>query len=458
MKAEKYRRHASVYGNQSGMVLALTLTFIAILTLLGATAVTMISTDMLLGGNVKNSQIAFDQAEAGIHYTLGRLPALIRQGTLSLNGEQKTEDYDFATPSGFTFRLDSHATFTRVANIHKYFFQVTGRPSPNSPFQSTLEVVIQRQSFLPYGIFGDERVDLPTAGKIYSYDASMTPVPASGHSTGRADVGSHGVISAHSNRSPLDVDGTVALSTSIDGAVFTFRHTSEVIDHLPATVPVGGGKALALSDAPHINSDPLNANALVDRAESDYIASNNNTDIATISGNTINQTTTLTAGNYYLEEIALDSGDTLTIDTHAGDVNIYVQSIDITHTAHLDIDTSGGGKVNIYLDGKGVIGSPQHLLWPTLSIDGPPANFWLVSRSDEPLTLYHHGDFKGFIYAPFARVTLSSFSLKAYGLLWGKAIDIRADSGPFTFYVDTSMQNLFLSNDVTLLSWKELRN
>ena len=66
------------------MVLALTLTFIAILTLLGATAVTMISTDMLLGGNVKNSQIAFDQAEAGIHYTLGRLPTLIRQGTLSL--------------------------------------------------------------------------------------------------------------------------------------------------------------------------------------------------------------------------------------------------------------------------------------------------------------------------------------------------------------------------------------
>lgn len=428
-----------VCGNQQGLVLVLTLVFLAALTILGSTAVTMTSTDLLLGGNYKSSQVAFYQAEAGVHYTLARLPHLISQGTLSLDGSRETEDSIFDTPTGFTFHIAPLTTFTRVANTRKYVFQVTGRPRPNSSIQSKLEVVMQRQSAFPYGMFGDERVDLPTAG------------------TFAARIGSNGVVSVPSRQAVITVEGDIALGadTAGDKAVFSFKHTAETINEAPTTVSVGAGKALDLTAVVRINPDPLDADTLVASASLQLSAINNNSSVAAIVSDSINQTTTLTPGDYYLTDIALGSGETLTIDASSGDVNVYAKSIDFTNDAQIIMDATGGGKITIYLDGEGSFGSPDVLPRPTLTMTGPPANFRIFSRSNEPIHFSHHGDLKGLVYAPFASVTCSNTSARASGLLWAKVIVMQAAPGPFVFDVDPALPDAFLSNTVTLISWKE---
>lgn len=431
-----------IYGNQQGLALVLTLMFLAVLTITGSTAVLMTSTDLLLGGNYKSSQAAFYQAEAGVHYALARLPSLIDNGTLALDGSQATEDYTFVVPSDFAFHLAANATFTRVANTRKYVFQVTGRPSLNSSLRTTLEVVIQRQSTLPYGIFGDTRVDLPTTGRV------------------AARLGVNGIISVDSREALMTVAGDIALGASAtdDTAVFTYRATSEALDAATLVAPVGAGHDITLRRVPHINPDPLDATALVDEASLQLQASHNNASVAEISSYTLSQSATLPSGDYYLDEMALGSGATLTLDATSGDVNIYVKSLQLTDDAQVIIQATGSGKVTFYLDGQGSFGTPDTSSQPTLTMAGPASHFRIFSRSSEPLSFYHHGDLKGLVYAPFASVTMHNSSAKASGLFWGKEMTLRADTGPFTFDADPAIQDLFLSPAVALISWKEMRN
>jgi Tfp pilus assembly protein PilX len=62
-----------LYRNESGMVTALALLLLAVLALLGTTAVVVTSTDIKIGGNYKVSEIAFYAAEAGVEEARARL-------------------------------------------------------------------------------------------------------------------------------------------------------------------------------------------------------------------------------------------------------------------------------------------------------------------------------------------------------------------------------------------------
>ena len=64
---------ASLYQNENGMVTAVALLLVAVLALLGTTAVVMTSTDLQIGGNYKVSEVAFYAAEAGIEEARARL-------------------------------------------------------------------------------------------------------------------------------------------------------------------------------------------------------------------------------------------------------------------------------------------------------------------------------------------------------------------------------------------------
>jgi Tfp pilus assembly protein PilX len=61
------------YRGESGMVTAVSLLVLAALTLLGATAMLVTSTDILIGGNYKVSEMAFYAAEAGVEEARARL-------------------------------------------------------------------------------------------------------------------------------------------------------------------------------------------------------------------------------------------------------------------------------------------------------------------------------------------------------------------------------------------------
>ena len=112
--------------------------------------------------------------------------------------------------------------------------------------------------------------------------------------------------------------------------------------------------------------------------------------------------------------------------------------------------------MTIYLDGPGHFGTDSGLQQPTVKITGPPTHFRIFSNSDEPITFHHHGDVTALVYAPRASLSLGNSSATAFGLIWAKAVTFHQE--PYTFYVDTAIQSLFLSTQMEIVSWKELRD
>ena len=70
-----------IYNNEKGMVLPLGLMFLAIITILGTTAVIITTTDLKIGSNYRASEQAFYAAEAGISEALYRLSLFDDGGT-----------------------------------------------------------------------------------------------------------------------------------------------------------------------------------------------------------------------------------------------------------------------------------------------------------------------------------------------------------------------------------------
>lgn len=84
----------------------MTLMFIAVLTIVGSTAITINSTDLLLGGAFHCSQIAFHNADSGVNFTTSQVSTLIADDRLKLDGTKLFEPYKFRNPIGFVFNRD----------------------------------------------------------------------------------------------------------------------------------------------------------------------------------------------------------------------------------------------------------------------------------------------------------------------------------------------------------------
>jgi type IV pilus assembly PilX-like protein len=410
-----------VHVNNQGVALITALMLLAVLTLLGTTAMVSSLTEMHIGGNYKTSVQAFYDAEAGVHYALARLPSAIADGTLSFRGTAATETYTVTAPSGFSF--NPITTFSRVGTTRNYRFQATGHTGTAS---GTLEVVFRRDSFFPYGVFGETRVDFFPSGGVYSYDSRTTPNPTPANSTHNADVASNGVFNANAN--PY-IDGDVAMGNNGAGTQGTLTYSG---------TPTITGQTGRHVD--RINADPLGANGGGLAATITTVHNTNNNAFVGITGNAINlnsgQSLTLTAGDYYLESVILNAGATLNIDTSSGDVNIYL---------------TGGLEAQL--------GSSVNFVNPT----GQPPSFSLYSNSNQPISFKHAGTMKGTIYAPFAKVEMKNIVLPsiapvAYGLVWAKTVDMIVDFGGGQFYYDLALRDKFLSTDVAVVSWKDIRN
>lgn len=446
--------------HQRGIAMIVTLVLITILGILGAVAVMTTTTDLSIGATYQASQTALFSADAGLNYTLAQLSGLIGDGTLALDGRQATEAYSFKAPHGLTFQLDDQGTFTRISDTRKYVFRVIGQPYPKSPVLRTIEAVVQRRSALPYGVFGDDQVNLPGTGAIFSYDTNRTPSPDPIGATGEVKIGANGVVTAQASHLPLDVDGSIMLGAQHDGtdALFTFRDPSPDIDPPPTSVAVGGGHELDLIDARRMDSDPLDVRTLVEKANSQFSVTNQNPTVAAITGGVLTNSAIFTAGQYHLKTIALSSGMSLTLDARDGDIDIFTQSLSLVDNMAVTAYTDGRGRVTIYLEGPGHVGTASGTQQPTVHQTGPPTHFQIFSTSKEPLTFHHHGDFSGMIYAPYAPITVNNSSATGYGLLWGKSVVFNDGLEAYTFYVDTAIQSRFLATSMELLSWKEVWN
>ncbi len=403
--------------NERGAVLVIVLMFTAILSVLGTGAYLTSSNELKISNNYKIRKQAFYDAEAGLQYAIAKIEDGLAQGTLSLTGS--TVSVNYAAPAGFSF--DTITTLTRVGTTSQYRFQVAGH-SGNAG--STVEAVIAKDTFFQYGVFGDNSVEIESGGSVYSYDSRTTPNPAPTDSTGKGDVGSNGQISVHNHSY---VDGDVALGDDGGG-------TEGIYDPHGSPGPTITGQEGV--DVDRVDPDPLGAvggTLATDFATYGDSANNDNADASpAIVGNSIdlgNGQTVALAGkaggaSYYLTSLTLSSGATLNIDTSSGPVNIYLTGA---------LDAKNGSAINI---------------------TGQSTDVTIYSNATDDIIFEHGGDMKGAIYAPYAKVELKN-SADVYGMIWAKDVSVH-NSG--VFYFDMALKDKFTSNEVSLVSWREVRN
>ena len=403
------------YNNEKGFVLPLGLIFLAIIALLGTTAVIVTTTDIKIGSNYKLSQQAFYAAEAGGQYVIAMIEDdLANDPPLVLSGS--SIDVNYSAPASFSF--DTITALTQVGATSNYSFQVTGH-SGNA--NSTIEMVIVRDSTFQYGAFGDKQLDLKKEGAVYSYDSRVTPNPTPADSTGEADVGSNEEVHVHKD---TYIDGDVGLGNDDDGneAVYKESGTPTITSDT--------------EDVDRVDPDPLGA--IGGDLADDFVFYSD-------SANNYNASAGITDN-----EISLDNGESLTLPPG----NYYLTSIELKKGSILNISATGSDTVNIYLTGEDGDAKFDAKKDSSFNIDGNPPNFTIFSDSTKKIDFKHGTTFKGTIYAPYADIDVKH-SADIYGMIWAKKLDIK-NSGEL--YFDTALKDKWLDDTVRIVSWKEVLN
>ena len=398
------------YNNEKGFVLPVGLIFLAMLALLGTTAVIVTTTDLKIGSNYKSSVQAFYNADAGSQYTIAKIEDGLANATFALPTTiGASVPFTSATPAGFYFAVSN----VSMIGSNAYAFTSTGSGQGNS--QAVIEVSFEREvtSAINYVAFGDQSVDTKNGGTTLSFDSSSPdptqndPSDPSFQSTHEADVGSNDLLVTH-NGALIDGDGILG----------------EQSDGSPTTNDIHAGTTFygtACVNAGRIDPDPLYINSGGVYDPSTYSASNDNASAGVGATIYTNGTVTLNAGNYYFTDITLKNGATLIIN---GSVNIFLEG---------GLEAKNGSTINV---------------------TGNPTDFVIFSNSTAKIDFKHSSTFKGFVYAPFADVDMKNSS-SVYGAIWGKNVDIK-NSG--TLYYDTALKNKFstTTNNVIPLFWKEV--
>ena len=422
-----------IHKNEKGMVLPLGLMFLAIISLLGTTAVIVTTTDLKIGTNYKASKQAFYDAEAGVQYVLKQLAIDLDDSdpdTVDLMTEDPPISLNYSTPSGFFFTVPTVLT---SLGSDQYRFQVTGYGPNNS--EAVIKVVFsaEQKSIFDYGLFTNGLLDLKSDANVYSYDSRYTPDPDPAGfpdaSTGEADIGSNTEIST---KMATYIDGDLGLGADTSDppvdAIWTDTGTADITG--------------TVVNVEYVNADPLGANDSSSELYNkfiDIITTNDNGtagDGSPLEGATAidldnAETLTLTAGDYYITDIILKNGSTLEIDATSGPVNIYLSGT--LDAEEGELESKNGSALN------------------NLS---QPTDFSIFSNSSQDIIFKHSSAFKGMVYAPNAHVEMKN-TAGVYGLIWGNTATIH-NSGEF--YFDEAIKDKYLSpNNYTIdaLSWKD---
>ena len=357
--------------NENGAVLVISLVFLVLLTMLGTTAVVLTTTDMKIGANYKDSELAFNNAQAGVQYAIGKMEEGLKVWTGGAPGftlpttsptaspaSPLLSSSTFATPSVFApsgsgFTLSDITELSTDPDI--YEFTSTGTTLQGSTVNITVRVEL-----LPgimFGAFGDNKLEMKNTAGVYSYSHSdcsvldstglpecLPPTPAD--TTGEADVGSNNSVILNmgdivdgdtaSGETPVGIDGSY-----IDhGATITGSANVDMPRIDPDPLGIDGG---ALGTELTYYSNPANYdNGDAIEGDAYYTPSSYTVGIGTTIN--LNGTETLTlkgaidgGANFYFTDINLKSNSVLFIDT----------------TPHLDLVTNvlEPRSVNIYLTG-----------------------------------------------------------------------------------------------------------
>jgi len=400
-----------IYINEKGFVLPVGLMFLAIISILGATAVTITTTDLKIGRNYKNSVQAFYLAEAEINHAQG----FLKQNISDWNNYKASQTLPISpmlSTGNYTITIGDpdSASGNNRRKIESTVTTSTGA-------SAEIEVVLDPQYFSPfsYAAFGDEWVDI-SGGHAYtdSYDSSDASWTGEGNMQ-NGDVGTN----------------------SIDNGDLGVGNGSIYGD---AIVGTGGDPNTVITSGPHGNitgsetvlPEPFPMPSVTDPGHEISIG-------AISSSQTISVDTRV-------DSISLASRRTITI---SGDVVLYVDG-DIHISGQAKIDIPVGSSLTIYVSGT------THMAGQSIVNQNAKPENLIIYGTDNCSNVHFSGQtaFYGAIYAPEADFDFSG-QADIFGSIICNTVDI---SGQGSIHYDEHLNDLGNGavSDFNVISWKNL--
>jgi len=400
-----------IYINEKGFVLPVGLMFLAIISILGATAVTITTTDLKIGRNYKNSVQAFYLAEAEINHAQG----FLKQNISDWNNYKASQTLPISpmlSTGNYTITIGDpdSASGNNRRKIESTVTTSTGA-------SAKIEVVLGPQPFSPFSFaaFGDKWVDM-SGGLAYtdSYDSSVAPWTGEGNMQ-NGDVGTNSIDNGDLNVGNGNIYGDAIAGAGGD----------------PNTVISSGPKG-NITGSETVLPEPFLMPSVTDPGHE--------TSVGVLSGDQTISTDTR------VDSISLASKSTITI---SGDVTLYVDG-DIHISGQAMIDILVGSSLTIYasgaihMAGQGIVNKnirPENLI---------------IYGTDGCSDVHFSGqaDLYGAIYAPEANFDFSG-QADIYGSMIGDTVDI---SGQGVIHYDENLKNLGSGtvSGFKVVSWKNL--
>ena len=433
--------------NERGVALVISLMFLALLSMLGTTAIIMTTTDMQIGRNYRQSADAFYNADAGVNFAFNKIKAGYQAGSFSLpSNPGETATLSYTTPSGFSFSISDVTKITDDA----YSFTSTGTGPDNA--ETVIKVVFSLASgVFNYGIFGDLGVSLSGNAYTDSYDSSHGVYTWATRNT-EGDVGTNAVTAgAISLSGNAKIYGDASIGPGGDPATGVTTHGHAMV--------VAPGQEMAADEAkdmtPHPTASPVGATPM-----SPWTISGNNTDDPgysgiyqcasggiSISGNgngiISGDATFYLSGNVSISgngELKILAGVSLTL---------YVSgSVTITGNGKLKLETSGSSESSVTIFASGPVSIAGNGI---SNFSYKPERLQIYGTSTcNSFSISGNGDIYGAIYVPAANVSISGNG-DIYGAIIGSAITM---SGNGHVHYDEALQSVGPTTDLKLVSWQ----
>lgn len=420
-----------IHKNEKGMVLPLGLMFLAIIAILGTTAVIVTTTDLKIGSNYRASEQAFYNAEAGIERA--KL-VLFQDSGNGLDDELLGADATANTADDGILSFGSSVSFGNGSysvvvtdnddgdgdlfadSDGKVIVTSTGT-APNNA-KSVIKATVELESLFSKAAFGCDEVQMSGGGVTDSFDSSIGSYASQAVNTdswgntialSNGDVGSNGDIKL-TGGSAVNGDATPGPGCSVSssgggGVTGSTAPNSQTEDCTPLDLTSMMSTASSTNDNGTIP-------ALTDKGK-DPFKTPGSLDLHLSGGDNID----LSAGTYYFTDVSLGGGSTITT---SGKVTIYVDG---------DYDISGGGLVNS--------GNATDL---TVYVSGTQAKLTGGSGT------------AGAIYAPNADVLISGGG-EINGSVFGKTVK---NSGGSDFHYDEALGKKGPYLSAKIINWHEV--
>jgi hypothetical protein len=414
---------ARIVNHDRGMVLFTALLFVLIMSILGAIACVVTSNDAAIVVNLEVSRKAFYSAEAGVNFAIKSIEADIKTHTLNL----PSTDGDVISLSSYTLPSDEDITDIHFEYLpigapvlmqiaeNLYQFTVRGYGSRNA--DADISVTVRNDTAFKYGVFGDQGIESSEYMNYSGYDSTETLTPYGDDGSNQCHIGSNGRVSLSGN---TEVHGYIGLGNNgTTDAVYT---------------PTGNPGPLIYADGDTVRSvgritaDPL---GVIDGA------------YAQIFG----ESRVYNDNGMIPSQLILETGQSVTLKGKPGGADYYFTKVELKKGAGMSIDTSAG-PVNIYLSGdfNGKSGTITHA-------GGDPKKFAIFSDTADPISLSHTSPFYGIVYAPYADLQIFNRS-SIYGAVLARTVEMK-NAG--VFYFDSALKNKYLTKDVIMASWLDVR-